>query len=135
MKYIGLFILALSASSVANAELSADTTLINFYDVSLDFSSTKEFTVMNVGTLAVNGITVSITGNSSEFSWSGCDGASLAPEGGSCTIYLTLAPLHYGKKHRKLNIDGYETIGEQQNDVTLTIPVIGSSDPPPPNKP
>jgi hypothetical protein len=127
VKYIGLFALASLASSVANAELIPGSMLIDFGNVSLGSASVMDVSVMNAGDDPVEGIVVSMTGNSNEFSWTDCPPEILP--GFSCTISVSLVPLHYGKKKRKLNFDGYETVDGVQNDVSLTIPVIGSSDP------
>jgi len=126
MKYMGIFVLALLASSVADAELLTDP-IIDFGNVDLGSSSIKEVTVTNTGGDLYD-FTVSMTGSSSEFSWTNCP--SPFPSGGACLFTLKLEPQHYGKKRRKLNFDGYElAVDGVQNDVSLTIPVIGSSDP------
>ena len=125
MKYIGIFILALSASSVANAELISEA-ILDFGNVDLGSSNSKDVLVTNTGGDLYN-FTISMTGNSNEFSWTNCP--SPFPAEGTCLFTLTLTPQHYGAKRRKLNFDGYELAGDAHNDVSLTIPVIGTSDP------
>ena len=125
MKYITIIVAASLATSVANAELISDP-IIDFGNVDLGSSSIKDIMVTNTGD-DLYGFTISMTGNSSEFSWTNCPPTFY--HNTSCLFTLKLEPLHYGKKIRKLNFDGYEIMGEAQNDVSLTIPVIGSSDP------
>lgn len=132
MRHIKFLMMAVLASSVANAELTVSPLIIDFGNVNLGDSSSPVFvTVTNTGSNTVTGLEISMTGNSSEFSWDICPSTTLHTND-SCTIQLYLTPLHYGKKKRKLNFDGYELVDPDtgaQNDVSLTVPVIGSSDP------
>ena len=128
MKYLRIIILTLSVSSVANAELTSSPVMLDFGNVYL--ATSKNIVITNMSTETVYGFTVSMTGNAgnaSEFSWTSCP--ETLGTGSSCLLTVTLTPQHYGKKKRKLNFDGYELVDGLQNDVTLTVPVIGSTDP------
>ena len=130
-KLIHVLPIACFTSTIANANLTPTPSVITFSDVALGTSITVPLDIVNTGSLPVEGISVSMSGNSTEFHFNQCP--STLYQAQTCKINLTFTPQHYGTK-KKLNIDGIEVLNDGSvNKVSITIPVLGNSDNP--NKP
>lgn len=134
MKYI--IVLAVFFSSLANAELTSYSSIIHLGDdIDTVIGAEQTVTVKNNSeSYAVEELTVTMTGNSSQFTWTDCPSTTLG-KGDECSVVVRLLPgARPGKKMRKLNFDGYENReGGITNEVSLTLPVVGFV--PPDNKP
>ena len=131
-KYIGFIVAALFASNVAMAELVANKSVVLFGDVALGQVATDSVRITNIGANVIEGITVSISGNSKEYDSTDCQSRLFSGE--SCVIIVTLTPLNYGTKRRKLTIDGVQFLVDGSTaDISLSIDLAGTSDNP--NKP
>jgi hypothetical protein len=149
-KYITLM---LFASTTANAGLVADKSEVAFPDIYKScYSDTATVTVTWDGgstNTHLDNLQVSMTGNSDEFLISGLNAANpsntstschcvagvcTVDPAGECSVDIVFAPVHSGVKNKKLNFYGtYTTIdslnNETINDVSVTIPVTGTSYP------
>ena len=97
-----------------------------------DPSKILDVYVRNRGDYTVTNIIPSISGNQNEiYTSSGC--TELEPyddiTNNQCFITITYNPIHYGKKNKRFTVEGTEDIDEMtSNEVTVTIPITGTSD-------
>ena len=150
MRLMGMFIAAIVLSTNASAYLEVTANGTQIYDGTefinsgnIDFenvctdatfgatSRTIDVVVTNNSASELTDFTLSLSGNSNEVCLGGtCPTTedipcyTTLPAGGDCQFAITLEPDHFGKKKKKLTIDAVDSVG---NDVSLTIPVIGTS--------
>ena len=119
-------------ASDLNVIYPAETPLIDFHHV-CKFNdtvfTTADIYVYNDSGVNLDDFTVSIPGNSREFlKTSDVCGPHLA-HGASCSLTIKLLPAHFGKKRKKLNFDATFEDENGVNDFSLTIPLLGKTEP------
>jgi len=91
---------------------------INFGDVTLGKSASRELTVTNTGNATLNIMSISIESNNGSVDEGTSCGSSLAP-GASCTVSLTWFPDHPGK------MTGNITFTDNAPNSPQTVPLKG----------
>lgn len=150
-----LLSIAIFGSSSANAHLelrigpdkiypspSGDRPSIQFGQVCRGFETAIEMEVINHYEFPLDGFAITIPGNSKEFGFdTPVGGGPPCPAqigvGGSCPFTIFLYSAHFGEKRKKLNFDAFyiddggtshTEEDDIRNDISLTIPLSGSSD-------
>ena len=144
MNFLKFFTVAFFISTSAKAGLVVTPNEINFPDTYKDDVTEPQYITVtwtddsgNSTPLPLIDFMVSMSGNSKEFQIDNVDclvdsetGNMYIDSGHTCYLTIFMAPLHHGIKKKKLNFDGsYGMSDSLKNDVSLTIPVTGTSYP------